>query len=365
MQKYGILFFSFLYFTIGSSFGQIQQPYEICQTISERTYTQSEVTQCTQLISQNQIDLKVVPLLVKMAKKSTYQSLLALKVSINKLFDLTGVKTCEQLVSKVYQQSDITNCLKVVSNKRYDPLLISILSKMVNKSTYQAVEILKIADTIQFDPMALSICEKLMSKVYQQSDVTSCIKSIKNKYFNPDLETILIKLVNKSTFQAQEALKKLDDSYLNPVALAACEEITDKAYQTSDAIKCLGVIKNKEYMNGAASLCKNIIRNSIHEAMNCLKVNGVEYIPPTPTPGPFPNPGPNPGPNPTPGPTPIPNPTPLPDGMMEITFEEFKLLRKSNRKAMRQLSNGQIQRAIQTLQNQTLLLDDIKKANAE
>lgn len=193
---------------------QTVSSYDVCESIRQNTSWTERVTQCMGIITQNQIDPNVIPLLVNLAKESTTETLNALQVSANKMFQYDAVGTCEIIRTQTSWKERVTECLGKVANNNYDIAALDVINKLAASSTTEALKALPVIANRYFEPEALIVCKTIDQQTSWKERVTSCLEIVADKTFTYGATVMCERTASQSTNEALSCLQTIAQDYI-------------------------------------------------------------------------------------------------------------------------------------------------------
>lgn len=269
-----------------SSFAQVNgNILSVCEDMRIRTTYSDRITQCVQLVSRNTYDTNLIGLLKALNQKSTQETLNALNVTANNRYDINAIATCAEINSRTTYTDRVTECLRTTANLYYAQPVAALAIAVASKATTETNNILKVAGNASFDANAVRVCSEINNRTTYTDRVTSCVRTIANNSYAPEVVELAIRVASKATTESNNIMVAAANAYFMPSAVAACEEINNRTTYTDRVTSCVNTIKNKVFMNGTDTFCKQMAANSTTEAIKCLATSAMDYIPaPIPVP---------------------------------------------------------------------------------
>ena len=260
-------------------------PYDVCESIRNNTSSTDRITKCMSIVSRNQIDRNAIPILVKLAKSSTTETLNSLKAVSNKSLQIEAVQTCNSILNNTSSYQRVTSCLSKAGNKSFEPSVLKLISSLAKSSTTEALNSIGQAANKSFQLEAVQTCSSILSNTSSYQRVTSCIGKIANNDFDPSALIIINNLAKSSTTEALNSVNAVANSYFQIEGVKVCSAILRNTSSYQRVTSCLGSIANKSFAYGSTVMCERTASSSTTEALNCLRTIARDYTP-RPTPGP-------------------------------------------------------------------------------
>lgn len=260
------------------------------------------------------------------------KSLLALTLAISASGVFAQVTTNAAQVCQRIAAVNGTNgaaCAQLISRNTFDPAVLSLASRAVEKGSAVALEIMKTGANRRLTLEAGAVCEQILA--VNTSNVTPCLNATLDAIPSPELLRIASKLIPGGSANAVGALQAGTNAYFFAPLADICEAMA--SVNASNTVICVQTIANKVSMNGSEQICKTSLSQGSSYALQCIQGIVMDY-------------------------TPIPQPT-------TIMVQEYQIqdLKRAIMKTRAQLDRNMIEQARRTLEDAAMAIDQILNPN--
>lgn len=256
------------------------------------------------------------------------KSLLALTIALSASGVFAQVTTNAAQVCQRIAAVNGTNgaaCAQLISRNTFDPAVLSLASRAVEKGSATALEIMKTGANRRLTMEAGAVCEQVLQVNTQNS--IACLNATLDTLPAPELLRIASKLIPQGSANAVGALQAGANAYFFAPLADICEAMA--SVNASNTVICVQTIANKVSMNGSEQICKTSLSQGSAYALQCIQGIVMDY-------------------------TPIPQPT-------TIMVQEYMIqdLRRVVMKTRAQLDRNLIENARRSVEEAAVIIDQI------
>lgn len=260
------------------------------------------------------------------------KSLLALTIVLSTSAAFAQTVTSAAQVCQRIASVNGTNgaaCAQLISRNTFDPAVLSLANRAVEKGSAVALEIMKTGANRRLTNEAGAVCEQILA--VNTANATACLNATLDTIPAPELLRITSRLIPQGSANAVAALQAGTNAYFFAPLADICEAMA--SVNASNTVICIQTIANKVSMNGAEQICKTSLSQGSSYALQCIQGVVMDY-------------------------TPIPQPT-------TIMVQEYQIqdLKRTIMKTRAQLDRGMIDNARRTLEEAAIAIDDILSPN--
>lgn len=191
---------------------------------------------------------------------------------------LTAAQVCQRVANA--NPSNGSVCAQLISRNFFEPSLLSLANKAVEKGTSISIELLKAGANRRLESNAGLLCEGILEANPQNAVI--CLNTVLDLVFAPELIRVATKLIPQGSSNAINAIKAGGEAYFFAPLMDICEAMVSA--NPANTVACIQLIANKVSLNSSEQVCRTSLAQGTSYALQCLQGVVIDYAPiPQPT----------------------------------------------------------------------------------